>query len=328
MKGRVLIYLVIVAVLMGVGFVVSRVLMDGDEVDSRPEEPPVGTSEPEVVVGHDDEKKDAGAGGEISGTVEVVEVKGQVSRETEGQWVDVVAGQALGVDDAVRTDKESSVSLKVGESSVVELAQEAEIKVRELSSSVQRLGLVRGRAFVDYDEGGERVLRIENENGNAVAEVRAGKFSIMNTGGTVAVATETGSVDLSASGRKVEVAAGMQSVVAGGTPSSPLAIPVDVLLRVADPGCITQKEPFYTVRGRTTPGSNVRVNDVGGDVQLDGRFVVRVPLRPGKNRIVVVTEDVTGRKKRRVFPCVTHDPRANIEGIDINWGAPKNTGDT
>ena len=211
---------------------------------------------------------------------------------------------------------------------MVELAQEAEIKVHELSSSVQRLGLVRGRASVDYDEGGERVLRIENENGNAVAEVRAGKFSIMNTGGTVAVATETGSVDLSASGRKVEVAAGMQSVVAGGAPSRPLTIPVDVLLRVADPGCITQREPFYTVRGRTTPGSNVRVNDVGGAVQLDGRFVVRVPLRPGKNRIVVVTEDVTGREKRRVFPCVTHDPRANIEGIDINWGAPKKTGDT
>ncbi len=328
MKGRVLIYLVIVAVLVGGGFVVSRVLMDGDEVESRPEEPAMGTIEPEVVVDRDDEKRDAGAVSEISRTVEVVEVKGRVSRETEGKWVDVVAGQTLGVDDAVRTDKESSVSIKVGESSVIELAQEAEIKVRELSSSVQRLGLVRGRASVDYDEGGERVLRIENENGNAVAEVRAGKFSIMNTGGTVAVATETGSVDLSASGRKVEVAAGMQSVVAGGAPSRPLTIPVDVLLRVADPGCITQKEPFYTVRGRTTPGSNVRVNDVGGAVQLDGRFVVRVPLRPGKNRIVVVTEDVTGREKRRVFPCVTHDPRANIEGIDINWGAPKKTGDT
>jgi hypothetical protein len=328
MKGRVLIYLLIVAVLMGVGFAVSRVLMDGDEVDSKPDEPSVATSEPEVIGDHDDGNRDAGADQEISGTVEVVDIKGRVNRGTNGQWVEMVAGQTLSVDDAVRTEKGSSVSLKVGESSVVELAQEAEIKVRELSSSVQRLGLVRGRASVDYDEGGERVLRVENEDGKAVAEVRAGKFSIMSTGGTVAVATETGSVDLSASGQKVEVAAGMQSVVVGGAPSSPLAIPVNVLLRVVDPGCITQREPFYTIKGRTTPGSSVRINDVSGDVKSDGRFIVRVPLRPGKNRIVVVTEDVTGREKRRVFPCVTHDPRAGIKGIDINWGTPKKTDDT
>ena len=54
MKGRVLIYLLIVAVLMGVGFAVSRVLMDGDEVDSKPDEPSVATPEPEVIDDHDD----------------------------------------------------------------------------------------------------------------------------------------------------------------------------------------------------------------------------------------------------------------------------------
>ena len=50
MKGRVLIYLLIVAALIGVGFAVSHVLMDDNVVESRPEKPSVDISEPEVVV--------------------------------------------------------------------------------------------------------------------------------------------------------------------------------------------------------------------------------------------------------------------------------------
>ena len=176
----------------------------------------------------------------------------------------------------------------------------------------------------DYQEDGSRVLRIENEDGSAVAEVRKGAFSIANTGATVAVATETGAVDLSAGGEKVTVAAGEQSVVAKGeAPTRPKAIPVDVLLKVVDPGCRVQRERTIVINGRTSPGSSVKINDVEAKVAVDGSFRVRIPLIIGKNRIVVVTEDVLGRSKRRLFPCVTVDPGAPIKKIDIKWGTSK-----
>jgi hypothetical protein len=237
--------------------------------------------------------------------------------------VELVPGDLLDVDDSVKTEEESRVTLKVGDRSTIELAAEAEATVKELSSTVQRLGLAHGRASVDYQEGGEKVLRIESNDGGTVAEVRKGKFSILNTGETVAVATETGTVDLSAAGGRVSVNAGEQAVVAGGSPSSPLAIPKDLLLKIADPGCRVQKEAHISLAGRTNPGSEVRINEVAARVDGEGRFSAKVPLKVGKNIIVVVTTDVTGRRNRRVFPCVTVDPGAAIQEIDINWGAGK-----
>lgn len=326
MGKRVALYLMVALLLAGAGVGLSVWLTGGPVEDDEP----VPVKAPEVVAvkpALDEERDVAPAGEELGGevsSVEVLEATGSVSRATpDGEWVEIAVGQTLAVDDAVKTGESSRVTLKVGERSTIELAQQAEVKVRELSSSVQRLGLVNGRASVDYQEGGERVLRIENEDGSAVASVTRGKFSIMNTGETVAVATETGTVDLSSGGESVAVEAGEQSMVAGGAPTNPLAIPAELLLRVADPGCRVQREMYITMRGRTNPGSAVVVNDSHATVRADGRFNVRVPLKVGKNTIVVSTSDVQGREKRRVFPCVTVDPGAAIKEVDINWGAAK-----
>jgi hypothetical protein len=81
-----------------------------------------------------------------------------------------------------------------------------------------------------------------------------------------------------------------------------------------------QREAFYNVSGRTSPGSRVTVNDKVARVREGGDFSLRVPLKVGKNQIVVVTEDVAGRTERRVISCITVDPGAPIEGVDIKWG--------
>jgi hypothetical protein len=286
-----------------------------------PEAPP-----PEPVA-HRSQDGGAEAGAPAIESVEVVAVEGMVNRAASaGEWSPLAVGQLLDVDDAVQTREDSQVTLKVGDESTIEVAENAEVRVREVSESVQRFGLIRGRISADYKGDGKRVLRVENEDGSAVAEVkREGVFSVLNTGTTVAVATETGVVDLSAAGETVLVGAGTQAVVRGGKPSRPTAIPVDLLLRVVDPGCRTQRESVIAINGRTTPGSNVRVNNVAAEVRSDGKFSARVPLNVGRNRIVVVTEDVMGRVKRRTFPCVTVDPGAAIKKIDIKWGSAKKT---
>ncbi|HUT77475.1 MAG TPA: FecR family protein [Polyangia bacterium] len=332
MKKRIAIYLCVVLVLFGLGFLVSGTLVDGD--DQQPSgvsaaEPGAGRiTEPEPVADPGEQPREADAGPAPAG-VRVVGVRGLAEHLGEGrdEWAEIVPGDVLGADDAVRTGEDASVTLGLGTASTVDLGGAAQVRVREVSDSVQRLGLIRGRISVKYEEDGARVLRVENEDGSAVAEARKGAFTVLGSGGTVAVATETGSVDLTAAGRRVTVEAGQQSVaVAGGKPSGPAAIPIDLLLKVTDPGCRVQREAFIVIRGRTAPGSLVRINDTPGAVDAEGRFAVRITLAVGRNIIVVATEDVLGRVKRRTFPCVTVDPGAAIDKIDIQWGAPAGGG--
>ena len=73
---------------------------------------------------------------------------------------------------------------------------------------------------------------------------------------------------------------------------------------------------------KTAPGALVYVNGRQAKVERDGRFSSRVPLKLGKNKIILVTEDVSGRRKERTFPCITVDPSKKIEKINIDWGAP------
>jgi hypothetical protein len=319
MTRRLLIYLGIAAAIAVAGYAVMSAMSE-DEVpasdrrstDARVDAPATSTK-PAPIVGA---PPTAAASG-----VKVVEVVGAVSRSgATGERSAVTPGTELAVDDTLVTETDSRVRIKVGERSTVDLSQNAEVQVRELSESIQRLGLVYGRAAVDYKEDGDRVLRIENQDGSAVAQVKAGKFSILNTGTTVAVATETGQVDLSAAGSTVVIGADQQSVVAGGAPLRPLAIPAELVLRVVDPGCRVQRETFFNVTGKTSPGSRVTVNQKVAHVRDNGDFSLRVPLKIGKNQIVVLTEDVSGRSERRVIPCVTVDPGAPIQGVDIKWG--------
>ena len=319
MTKRILAYLGFAIAIAAAAYAVTSV-MDEDEIvtaDARPIEPGADHAEKPV-------RPDGANGAQTAAaapSVLVVEVVGTVSRtSTGGERKAVTLGTELAVDDTLVTETASRVRLKVGERSTVDLAQNAEVQVRELSESMQRLGLVYGRAAVDYREGGDRVLRIENQDGSAVAQVKAGKFSILNTGTTVAVATETGQVDLSAAGSTVEVGANQQSVVSDGAPQRPLAIPAALVLRVVDPGCRVQREAFFNLSGKTSPGSRVTVNEKAARVRVDGDFSLRVPLKTGKNQIVVVTEDVSGRAERRVISCITVDPGAPIEGVDIKWG--------
>jgi hypothetical protein len=326
MRRRLIIYGALVLVLTGVGLAIS--LLAFDDAAGGADDPAAGlesAAAPPVArpaAARADAGRDAAPAIE---SVEVVAVEGQVKRsDRAGEWSELLVGQLLDVDESVQTREDSQVTLRVGTESTIEVAENAEVRVREVSESVQRFGLIRGRISADYQGDGERVLRVENEDGSAVAEVRRkGAFSVLSTGTTVAVATETGSVDLSAAGETVAVGAGTQSVVRGGAPSRPTAIPVDVMLRVVDPGCRTQREAVIAIQGRASPGSSVRVNNVTAEVSADGKFSARVPLVVGRNRIVVVSEDVLGRVKRRTFPCVTVDPGAAIKKIDIKWGSAK-----
>jgi hypothetical protein len=328
MKKRIAIYLCVVLALIGLGFAVSSALVGGD--DGPDPEASVADRGAGPIPGPDrvaDPRREPGEpdAGPVPAGVRVIGVRGLAERQADGgdEWAEIASGDLLGADDAVRTGEDAGVTLGIGTASTVDLGGGAQVRVREVSDSVQRLGLIRGRISVKYEEDGARVLRVENEDGSAVAEARRGAFTMLGSGRTVSVATETGTVDLTAAGRRVTIEAGKQSVaVEGRAPSGPAAIPLDLLLKVTDPGCRVQREASIVLRGRTVPGSLVRANDSPGVAGADGRFAVRVQLQHGRNTIVLTIEDVLGRVQRRTFPCVTVDPGAAIDKIDIKWGAP------
>ncbi|MCP4605469.1 MAG: FecR domain-containing protein [Proteobacteria bacterium] len=326
MTKQIFIYAVL-AVVLTTGGVVASILIFGEEaaellptIGTNPERASITKIElPESITEPQDMRDaDKTAADDL---VKVLSVTGS-ARRSHGdgeQWNELSVGEALEDDDTVRTGDSSKVTLRVGQKSKLELAERAELGIGRVSPRDRRFKLLSGRISVDYKEKDSRRLRIENKDGSTAAETEEGIFVVLNTGATIAVATKTGVVDLFSAGQQVAVLPGQQSVAAGGAPSSPGPIPVDVMLRVIDPGCRIQRDGFIVLKGRTTPGAAVSANGNVAEMSPSGRFSVRVPLKVGKNSIVVTTEDISGNTKMKTLPCVTVDPNAPIKKINIRW---------
>jgi hypothetical protein len=316
MRRQLLIFAIIVAVVFGIGFAVF-LWMTSEELKVQPPLPPREDAPPPIVPLKPAEN------------VEVVSVRGRVERRGSGEkeWQAVTPGDRLHKDESVKTAKDASARLKVDEKSEIDLTPRSELTVREISDTVHRFKLERGKIGVDYDVSGARVLKIESEKSDAVAEATAGKFVVQNSAGIVSVATTTGEVKLTAKDKTVAVTAGKTSkVLPGKAPLTVQPIPVSVMLRVAKPKKRIQRKRFTVVRGRTDVGARVRVNDIPALVDLNGRFMVTVPLRNGRNKLVVVTEDVAGNVKTRNLGVIIVDADAPIEHMDIQWGKKEKSG--
>jgi hypothetical protein len=205
------------------------------------------------------------------------------------------------------------------------MMNDARVTVRELSESVQRMGLLSGRVSVNYEEKGDRVLQIENADGSAVARVRKGRFSMMNNGTVVAVAAETGTVDLSAAGQTVTVSSGMQSHTTGDeAPVRPGTVSAQMMLRLSDKACTRHKNAAVKVKGVVEPGTRVFVNRQPARVNAAGHFVADLVLEAGRSRIVIETEDVVGRRMTRSVSCIIVDSASpDSREVDFKWGVTK-----
>jgi hypothetical protein len=321
MRRRMMLFLAVALLAVGGGYAVFRLVLFEDlpkvtppsEPPRTPDLPPPKLQEPPRVPVMPE-------AGPVRG-VEVVASRGVVERQTSDQkWTPIARGDRLGPEESIKTGQDGSARLKVGEKSEVELTARSELRVREISETVDRFRLVRGRIGVDYNEAGGRRLKIESEDGRAVAESPSGKFTVLNSSGIVSVATSSGEVKLSAGDREVKVAPGtLSKVLPGGAPSAVEPIPVAVMLRVASPQKQLVRERATTVTGRTDVGARVQVNDVQAAVDAKGFFSAQIPLKPGKNRIVVTSEDAGGNVKTSELPPVTMDAEAPVEDLNIHW---------
>ena len=148
--------------------------------------------------------------------------------------------------------------------------------------------------------GSGRKIRIETRGTDAVAETDSGRFDVTSTGtGHVAIASDAGSVQVTAHGKSVDVPAGTQTfVTAGSVPSTPTKIPASLILKVSAAG--GGRDRSAALRGETAPGAIVSINGVRSAADDHGHFDSKVALKTGDNVIVVVVEDATGRSQKQL----------------------------
>jgi len=253
-----------------------------------------------------------------AGTVHVLSVSGTVERSSSlGPWAPVATGDQLGAEDSIRTGASSTAELGVGERSRMTVAEASRITLSEGTTATPRFRLARGRIAVDYGEGRERRLRVEDEAGRAV-ETEQARFGLLATGAMLAVATETGSVTLRAGGAAVNVGAGQQSSARGDLPPARAEpIPSTLLLKLASAAADLDRDDCAAVTGAASPASSIAID--AQPVQLDerGRFAVRVRRRRGQAAALVSITDALGRTAQRAVPCRVTEPQ--VKDLSVRW---------
>ncbi len=319
MRRQIIIAVAISAALVIVGWLVYAAMFS--ESDPTPD-PKEDTS---VTDGNSNPEGDTAHKPEDIKNVEVVSVEGRVQRRKPGSetWFELKKGDRLQQDETIQADESGRAVMDFEDQATVEIMPNSDFTVKEMTSTVSRVRVNEGRlsAVVHGKEGSK--LLVEAKGSDAVAEAKEGKFSVLADGeGQMAVATETGRVVLSAMGQSEVVEGGMQSVVhPNSPPSKPNSIPKSLFLKVGRPGAkvLRKKETF--VKGKTTPGAVVSVNDVRMLVDEDGHFEGTVPLKEGNNRITVAAEHVAGMERERTFTGVMVDTRPPDVESAVEWGA-------
>lgn len=247
----------------------------------------------------------------------VVSITGAVDAGLpDGAWRRLSPGASLQAAERIRTGPDASAELAAGAGSHLSVGERTELTVRELSALVHGFQLTRGLLGVDYQPEGGRRVRVEGAG--AVAETTGARFHVAANGLAFAVASQEGSVDLSAGGARVTLGAGETSLSqAGAAPSPPRPIPTGLLLKIADASRLAPSAGCLDTTGQSEPGALVTVDGEPVPVGPDGRFPVRVGRRAaGGVKVVVLTPD--GRVASRTLPCRAA-PDARIKDFRVRW---------
>ena len=307
MGRRIALALVIVLVLFGGGYLVQRTLVGEPEVtEPVPQLPYVQPTKKEIDL-----------------RTRVVKVTGHVERRPwQGkEWIEIERGSILDNNDAIRTTEDAAAELEIGGAAIVEVDESSQFTVAEVSTTLSKVRLQGGRLKARVKGGGKVALRVEVEGSDAVAESTSGEFAILRTDDAqVTVATTTGQVDLQAHGQRVRVNAGEQSVVRkSAAPTKPAKIPSSLFLKISGARPNKLRTPETTIEGSTIPGAQVRINGTAASSDENGRFEANVPLREGKNAVVVTVKDAFGRTEQTSLKPIVVDTRPPKVSGEVVW---------
>jgi len=222
-----------------------------------------------------------------------------------GRWADARVGDQLVPSDALRTEA-GEAELALGPVHM-RLHESSAVRVKETGKSSMR---ARVHGAVESDvEPGRGELDVEMDGTDAVARSTGGHFFVMADGrGVVSVASVSGSVNVVAKKKEVEVKEGQVSRIEKGEVNAPSTALRRVLLSVRWPEESTSMEAV-PVSGKVEPESRVFIQDRPVKVEKDGSFTAQVPLHDGAQKVAVLVVDPLGRRKQAWATIVRQEPK-------------------
>jgi hypothetical protein len=269
---------------------------------------------PPSVIRSMDADAGAGAGPErietLSAVVFEFDGKAQVLRKGTGEWVDLAFGDAVRVDDQVRTSADGHLEMRFGDARI-QVQEGSELALKFLDARAIRAD-VKGVVSGNATDGGE--LTFEGR-GTGVVAVSNGQLSLDANDQRAVVSSLSGGARLTSDGSTVQLAAG-ESVTArqGAGLARPSAGGKKVLLKMAWPHQAETNQQVLVVKGKAS--ANARVLVMGRRVEpgADGSFEAKVELKRGPQVISILAIDPLGRKtteKRKIKKRkITYDPNA------------------
>lgn len=229
--------------------------------------------------------------------------KAEVRRGGAGDWVDLAIGDAVRVEDEVRTSGDGHLEMRFGEARI-EVHEGSELTLRFLDARAIRAE-VRGLASGDAADGGQ--LTFEGK-GTGVVAVGNGQLSLDSNDRRSVASSLSGGTTLTSGGTTVELQPGQLAMVQGAALTK-VPIPKKVSLKVGWPAQIETNQQALTVKGSVSAYSRVLVAGRRVEAAADGTFQTQVILKEGSQKISVVAIDPLGRRateKRQI----TFDPNA------------------
>ncbi len=251
--------------------------------------------------------------------IKVLKLTGQVERNTGNGWEPLRVGYMLTQDSVIRT-KQGAAVLGVGENAQVEVAENSQFRLGEVTNNLSKVKLEGGRIEARVHGGGDERLAVEVLGSDMVAETSDGEFAVMrNDDALVTVASRKGEVRVAAQGEKVTVKEGQLSTIQPQQPPSiPEKIPGSLFLKLTNKPKSRQRENYVMLEGETTPGAVVSVGGVRVSAR-DGKFAAKVPLKEGQNELTLRVDDALGRQAEQALPKVFVDSRAPKNNSRVEW---------
>lgn len=230
--------------------------------------------------------------------LEVQQIRGSVTYVAGGQRRPARVGDRLqqpshGVTTAGRSSTTLTLDTSIG---VVQVAENTNLRVREISTlqnggRVTLLTVDRGQARLQVRRFNNPDSRLEIQTPSGVAAVRGTDFGIsVDPEGKTGVATETGSVAVSAEGVEVMVNSGFGSSIEPGEPPTPPR-PIDRVLFL-ELDRLQRTSGRLRIRGHVDPLNTVLFEGQLLDTNQDGEFSTVVSVRSNEyasNRLLTLT---------------------------------------
>lgn len=259
----------------------------------------------------------------------------QVRDKGGDNWRRATAGMLIRAGTAIRVGEKGHVILKWADGSRLKLTSGAQVIYRRWhfnrltrSSRASFYQLI-GRVVFKVRKVLRGTTKFEVSTPTVVAAVRGTTFDVeVMADKTTIVSVLDGAVAVTGRGFRSIVAAGQEGVSrAGGFAVAQMSDErrsmweqevgfAGPFLKVEDPeDGLKTSEPFIVVSGLTDPGAQVTVNDARVPADDEGRFMARVSLEEGENKLRVAASE--GNSQTAVTRSVFYANPAAV--ISVSW---------